>query len=117
MIELEPKYCDVAILRWQDFTGQQAVLEGDGRSFEEIATALVLLGFLWFALARGRGLKLARKYYDDEGASAIDCWSNQHNPIIVNMLPEEMACTVLECGKYKDELRSAWSVSRTSDRS
>ena len=31
MIELEPRYCDVAILRWQDFTGKQAVLEGDGR--------------------------------------------------------------------------------------
>ena len=37
LIELEPKYCDVAILRWQDFTGKQAVLEGDGRSFDEIA--------------------------------------------------------------------------------
>ena len=37
MIELEPKYCDVAILRWQDFTGKRAVLEGHGRSFEEIA--------------------------------------------------------------------------------
>lgn len=37
MIELEPKYCDVAILRWQDFPGKQAAHEGDGRSFDEIA--------------------------------------------------------------------------------
>lgn len=42
MIELEPKYCDVAILRWQEFTGKQAVLEGDGRSFDEIAAERVV---------------------------------------------------------------------------
>ena len=38
MIELEPRYCDVAILRWQEFTGKQAAHETDGRSFGEIAT-------------------------------------------------------------------------------
>ena len=36
-IEIAPKYIDAAILRWQDFTGQKATLEGDGRTFEEIA--------------------------------------------------------------------------------
>lgn len=36
MMELDPKYCDVIIQRWQDFTGQQATLEGDGRTFDEI---------------------------------------------------------------------------------
>ena len=36
-IELEPAYIDVAALRWQNYTGKQAVLEGDGRTFEEIA--------------------------------------------------------------------------------
>lgn len=36
-IELNPAYVDVAIKRWQDFTGQQAVLEGDGRTFAEVA--------------------------------------------------------------------------------
>lgn len=35
-IELNPAYVDVAVTRWQDFTGQQAVLEGDGRTFDEI---------------------------------------------------------------------------------
>lgn len=35
-IELNPPYVDVAILRWQGFTGQQATLEGDGRTFTEI---------------------------------------------------------------------------------
>jgi len=44
MIELEPKYCDVAILRWEDFTGKQAVLEADGRSFDEIAAERVVEG-------------------------------------------------------------------------
>lgn len=35
-IELSPAYVDVAVKRWQDFTGQQATLEGDGRTFEEL---------------------------------------------------------------------------------
>lgn len=36
-IELDPKYVDVDVQRWQGLTGKQAVLEGDGRTFEEIA--------------------------------------------------------------------------------
>ena len=36
-IELESKYCDVGIRRWQGFTGEKAVLEGDGRTFDELA--------------------------------------------------------------------------------
>jgi DNA modification methylase len=37
-IELNAAYVDVAIKRWQQFTGQQATLEGDGRSFTDVAT-------------------------------------------------------------------------------
>ena len=36
-IELNPAYVDVAVQRWQNFTGQQATLEGDGRTFEDVA--------------------------------------------------------------------------------
>ncbi len=36
-IELNPAYVDVAIQRWQEFTGQQATLEGDGRTFADIS--------------------------------------------------------------------------------
>jgi DNA modification methylase len=36
-MELDPKYADVAIQRWQALSGKQATLEGDGRSFEAIA--------------------------------------------------------------------------------
>lgn len=35
-IELNPAYVDMAIMRWQNFTGNQAVLDGDGRTFDEI---------------------------------------------------------------------------------
>jgi len=35
-MELDPAYCDVAVRRWQNFTGQTATLEGDGRTFAEI---------------------------------------------------------------------------------
>jgi DNA modification methylase len=37
-IELMPQYVDVAIGRWQAFTGQAAMLDRDGRSFEAVAT-------------------------------------------------------------------------------
>ena len=39
MMELAPAYCDVIINRWQDFTGQQAVHEETGKTFEEVANA------------------------------------------------------------------------------
>jgi DNA modification methylase len=35
-IELEPAYVDVAVTRWQDFSGKQAELDGDGQSFNDI---------------------------------------------------------------------------------
>ena len=38
-IELNPAYVDVAVKRWQEFTGQSATLEGDGRTFDEIAAS------------------------------------------------------------------------------
>jgi DNA modification methylase len=36
-MELDPKYVDVVIQRFQTLSGKQATLEGDGRTFEEIA--------------------------------------------------------------------------------
>lgn len=36
-MELAPIYTDVAIRRWQNFSGQMAKLEGDGRTFDEIS--------------------------------------------------------------------------------
>ena len=36
MMELDPKYCDVIIKRWQDFTGQQATLEATGQTYDEL---------------------------------------------------------------------------------
>jgi DNA modification methylase len=36
-LELDPKYIDVAVTRWQTLAGKQATLDGDGRMFDEIA--------------------------------------------------------------------------------
>jgi len=36
-LELDPKYVDVAVERWQTLTGKKATLEGDGQTFEVIA--------------------------------------------------------------------------------
>jgi len=38
-IEIEPRYVDVAVKRWQNLTNEEATLEGDGRTFAEIETA------------------------------------------------------------------------------
>ena len=36
LIEIDPKYTDVIVQRWQEFGGKQAVLNGDGRTFDAI---------------------------------------------------------------------------------
>jgi hypothetical protein len=38
-LELDPKYVDVVVLRWQALTGKDATLDGDGRTFAEIKAA------------------------------------------------------------------------------
>ena len=37
LMEIDPKYADCIVRRWQMYTGKHAVLEGDGRTFGEIA--------------------------------------------------------------------------------
>jgi DNA modification methylase len=39
-IELNPAYVDVAVQRWQDFTGEAAVLESSGESFDDVSAGL-----------------------------------------------------------------------------
>jgi DNA modification methylase len=38
-IELDPAYVDVAVMRWQAFTGEKATLLADGRTFDSIKEA------------------------------------------------------------------------------
>jgi DNA modification methylase len=35
-IDIDPRYCDVVIERWQRLTGSAAILDGDGRSFADL---------------------------------------------------------------------------------
>jgi DNA modification methylase len=37
LLELDPKYVDVILRRWQEFTGREAVLAETGRSFADEA--------------------------------------------------------------------------------
>jgi DNA modification methylase len=41
VIELDPRYCDVILRRYQQLTGQDATLADDGRSFETVAAERV----------------------------------------------------------------------------
>jgi DNA modification methylase len=38
-LDIDPKYVDVIVCRWQQLTGKAATLEGDGRSFDQIQAA------------------------------------------------------------------------------
>ena len=40
VIELDPKYCDVIVRRWQGFTGEVARLDGSGRAFDDVAAGI-----------------------------------------------------------------------------
>jgi DNA modification methylase len=37
LMELDPKYVDVIVTRWQEYTGQQATLEATGQTFAEVS--------------------------------------------------------------------------------
>jgi DNA modification methylase len=37
LVELDPRYCDVIVQRWQEFSGGSASLDGNGRSYEDLA--------------------------------------------------------------------------------
>ena len=37
LMELDPKYVDVVVKRWQEFVGKEATLESDGRTFSEVS--------------------------------------------------------------------------------
>jgi DNA modification methylase len=37
--EISPKYCDVIVKRWQDFTGKKAIHEASGKTFDEMKAA------------------------------------------------------------------------------
>jgi DNA modification methylase len=36
-LELDPRYVDVVVQRWEGLTGKKATLEGDGRSFDAVS--------------------------------------------------------------------------------
>ena len=43
-LEIDPHYVDVAVRRWQAFTGKTAVLAETGQTFEEIAETRCAIG-------------------------------------------------------------------------
>jgi DNA modification methylase len=35
-VELDPKFCDVIVKRWQEYTGKQAILESTKQTFNKL---------------------------------------------------------------------------------
>ncbi|SPB18547.1 DNA methylase N-4/N-6 domain-containing protein [Caballeronia novacaledonica] len=42
LMEIDPRYCDVVVRRWQDFSGERASRESDGAWFEELVSSSAL---------------------------------------------------------------------------
>jgi len=38
LMELDPKYCDVIVKRWEEYTGNTAILEGNNKTFAEVSS-------------------------------------------------------------------------------
>jgi DNA modification methylase len=39
LMEIDPKYADVIVRRYREYSGKRAVLDGDGRTYAEVAQA------------------------------------------------------------------------------
>jgi DNA modification methylase len=44
LIEIDPVYVDTAVIRWQQYTGEEALHDSDGRSFREVAAERLPVG-------------------------------------------------------------------------
>jgi DNA modification methylase len=60
LMELDPKYSDVIIRRWQDWSGQGAVRERDGVAFDDVTP---------LAKAPGSGATMALREKQQESAA------------------------------------------------
>jgi DNA modification methylase len=43
LLEIDPAYADVIVRRWQETTGEAAVLESDDRIFADVAAARLMI--------------------------------------------------------------------------
>jgi DNA modification methylase len=43
-MDIDPLYCTVAIERWQNFTGREAILEATGQTFAEVKNERLIMG-------------------------------------------------------------------------
>jgi hypothetical protein len=70
-IEISPAYVDVAVIRWQEFAGADAVLDGDGRTFGGIAAERLGKG----SDAERPGNRLGRRRQQGGAASSRMSWA------------------------------------------
>jgi DNA modification methylase len=38
LMEIDPRYADVIVRRWQEFTGREAAIDGGNHSFDDVAS-------------------------------------------------------------------------------
>jgi len=61
LVELDPRYCDVILQRYQELTGQPAILAGTGQHYAELARAVEL---------RPRAVELRPRAVEQGGGAA-----------------------------------------------
>jgi hypothetical protein len=71
MLELDPVYVDVMVRRWQECSGKEATLEGDGRSFRELCAERIPSVPRWSRMPKEsqKAPEAAREYF--KMASAV----------------------------------------------
>jgi len=75
-LDIDPKYVDVTVLRWQAQSGEQAKLDGDDRSFEKVAQERV---------AHDRALRRACRHL--WGVSLWQPWPSRSSPSWASQAP------------------------------
>lgn len=63
-LEIDPKYCDVIIQRWQDMSGRNATLDADGRNIRTNQSSEAGSRDLIRALPRGKSRKRRRRFWE-----------------------------------------------------
>jgi hypothetical protein len=83
LLELDPRYVDVIVARWQAETGRDAMLDGDGRSFAKVKAERLGTILFWSPFATRTRFNIAPSSCDACVPQALIALSCLRNALIV----------------------------------